>query len=189
VAGVVLATGVPALVLAQSGNGHGNKDGQTKRGQFEVTGTAHGGAAFKGLLQFTNFAVQQGAQGNQVLSTGLLSGRFTDASGRAIARLDEAPFTAPVQNVDPPPANACQILNLTLGPLTLNLLGLVVEIPNPIVINIFAIPGAGNLLGNLLCAVANLLNGNPLSSLLGQLAALQQLVSLLNQIIGILNGL
>jgi len=95
--------------------------------------------------------------------------------------------TAPLTNVDPPAT--CQILTLTLGPLTLNLLGLVVVIPSPIVINIFAIPGAGNLLGNLLCAVVNLLNGNPLATLLGNLAALQQLVSLLNQIVAVLGGL
>ena len=67
-----------------------------------------------------------------------------------------------------------------LGPLNLNILGLVVSIPNPIVLNITAVPGAGNLLGNLLCSVANLPNGG---------GALQQVADLLNQILGILNGL
>ena len=75
---------------------------------------------------------------------------------------------------------ACQILNLVLGPLNLNVLGLVVTIPNPIVLNITAVPGAGNLLGNLLCAVTNLLNGT---------GPVQQIADLLNQILGILNGL
>ena len=191
-AGLALATaiGLPTLVQAEEGDQGDDQNGGHAMGghAFAVKGSAHGGAAFSGLLKFTNFAVQQGTSGNQVVSTGVLSGRFVDSSGREIARVDQAAFTAPVNNVDPPP-NACQILNLTLGPLTLNLLGLVVDIPNPIVINIFAIPGAGNLLGNLLCAVANLLNGNPLSSLLGNLGALQQLVGLLNQIIGVLNGL
>jgi len=43
-----------------------------------------------------------------------------------------------------------------LGPLDLNVLGLTVHL-NQVVLNITAVPGAGNLLGNLLCAAANLL--------------------------------
>jgi hypothetical protein len=72
---------------------------------------------------------------------------------------------------------SCEILNLMLGPLDLNLLGLVVHL-DQVVLNITAAPGAGNLLGNLLCSVANLLNsGGPLSTLLNNV------VSLLNQIL------
>jgi len=51
---------------------------------------------------------------------------------------------------------------------------------NPVHLNIAAVPGAGNLLGNLLCAVAGLLNGGGLSGVLGQIA------SLLNQILALL---
>jgi hypothetical protein len=77
-------------------------------------------------------------------------------------------------------AASCQILTLTLGPLDLNLLGLVVHL-NQVVLNITAVPGAGNLLGNLLCDVANLLNsGGPLSTLLASLTGL------LNQILAAL---
>ena len=64
------------------------------------------------------------------------------------------------------------MLNLVLGPL--NLLGLVVTL-NQVHLTITAVPGAGNLLGNLLCAVANLLNGtgslSTLSALLNQILA------------------
>jgi hypothetical protein len=70
-------------------------------------------------------------------------------------------------------------LHLVLGPLNLNLLGLQVTL-NQVVLDITAIPGPGNLLGNLLCAVANLLNDN---------AAAAALAGLLNQILGILSGL
>ena len=52
---------------------------------------------------------------------------------------------------------SCQILNLVLGPLDLNLLGLEVHL-NRVVLDIEATPGPGNLLGNLLCAVAGLLD-------------------------------
>jgi hypothetical protein len=75
-------------------------------------------------------------------------------------------------------AAVCSILHLVLGPINLNVLGLQVT-TNQIVLDINAIPGAGNLLGNLLCSVANLLNNNPT----------QTLVNLLNQIIAILQGL
>ena len=77
-------------------------------------------------------------------------------------------------------AAACDILNLVLGPLDLNILGLRIQL-NQVVLDITAVPGAGNLLGNLLCAVAGLLDGTPLAGLLGQLG------TLLNQILAALN--
>jgi hypothetical protein len=46
---------------------------------------------------------------------------------------------------------SCPILFLELGPIFLDLLGLVVEVPDPIVVEIRAEPGPGQLLGNLLC--------------------------------------
>ena len=77
-------------------------------------------------------------------------------------------------------AAACDILNLVLGPLDLNVLGLQVSLQR-VVLDIVAVAGAGQLLGNLLCAVAGLLDGGPLAGLLGQLS------TLLNQILGLLN--
>jgi hypothetical protein len=78
-------------------------------------------------------------------------------------------------------AAPCPILNLVLGPLDLNLLGLHVTL-NRVRLNIEAIPGAGNLLGNLLCAVAGLLDGpDPLGQLL-------RLSNLLNRILSILRA-
>ena len=75
---------------------------------------------------------------------------------------------------------ACDILHLVLGPLDLDLLGLVVHL-DKVVLDITAVPGAGNLLGNLLCAVAGLLDGGPLAGLLGQLnSLLQQILDALN---------
>ena len=77
-------------------------------------------------------------------------------------------------------AAACDILNLVLGPLDLNVLGLEVHLQR-VVLDIVAVAGAGQLLGNLLCAVAGLLDGGPLAGLLGQLS------TLLNQILAALN--
>jgi len=76
-------------------------------------------------------------------------------------------------------ARTCGILNLVLAPLDLNLLGLTVHLDR-VVLNVAAVSGAGNLLGNLLCSVAGLLDGG-LGGLLGQVQAL------LNQILGALN--
>lgn len=66
----------------------------------------------------------------------------------------------------PNPADAaCPILNLELGPINLDLLGLVVE-TSEICLDITAHQGEG-LLGDLLCGVANLLNGGlPLGDIL-----------------------
>jgi hypothetical protein len=77
-------------------------------------------------------------------------------------------------------AAACDVLHLVLGPLDLDLLGLQVHL-DKVVLDIVAATGAGNLLGNLLCAVTGLLDGGPLAGLLGQLS------DLLNQILGALN--
>jgi hypothetical protein len=77
-------------------------------------------------------------------------------------------------------AATCQILHLTLGPLDLNLLGLVIHLDR-VVLNIDAQSGAGNLLGNLLCAVAGLLDGS------STLADLLNLSNLLNRILNLLH--
>jgi hypothetical protein len=53
---------------------------------------------------------------------------------------------------------SCAILNLVLGPLHLDLLGLVIDL-NRVVLNIVGQTGAGNLLGNLLCALTGILDG------------------------------
>jgi hypothetical protein len=72
----------------------------------------------------------------------------------------------------------CDILHLVLAPLDLNLLGLKVHLDR-VVLDITAQSGAGNLLGNLLCAVTGLLDG-------GVGGALGRLTNLLNSILGAL---
>ncbi|QNN54438.1 hypothetical protein [Nocardioides mesophilus] len=70
----------------------------------------------------------------------------------------------------------CDILNLVLGPLDLDLLGLQVHL-DKVVLNIIAASGTGNLLGNLLCAVAGLLDAGGL---------LTQVSQILNSVLAIL---
>jgi hypothetical protein len=82
-------------------------------------------------------------------------------------------FTTPIQDLT---ATGCSILDLDLGPLHLDVLGLVIDLA-PVHLDITAVPGAGKLLGNLLCAVAGLLDQN--GPLTGISALLNQLLSAL----------
>ena len=77
-------------------------------------------------------------------------------------------------------AAVCRILRLRLGPINLNLLGLRIR-TNLIKVNIVAIPAPGNLLGNLLCTIAHLLDGPP------TLAQLTRATRQLNRILRLLN--
>ena len=93
----------------------------------------------------------------------------------------------PAANGQVTPAATTQILNLHLAPINLNLLGLQVK-TSPICLNISAVSGPGNLLGNLLTDISNLLNGGTsLGTILGNLTG-SQLTTLLNGLTGLLNG-
>lgn len=85
----------------------------------------------------------------------------TDGQLMANGIAGTTPFQTPITMT--PRANAaadaaCPILNLSLGPIHLDLLGLNVD-TSPICLDVTAVPGSGALLGNLLCGIANLLNG------------------------------
>jgi hypothetical protein len=138
-----------------------------------VQGATSAGS-FYGIVSVNQFAVLNGI----LTASGTFSGFVTLSGGSAQAITQN--FTAvPVTAIDP----SCSILTLTLGPLNLNLLGLVVTL-NQVNLTISAIPGAGNLLGNLLCDVANLLN--PGGSLSGLSSLLTNLVTTLNNLLAAL---
>lgn len=122
-----------------------------------VTGTVPNNGTFAGTLDISSFAVQNG----RLVALGTLAGTLKDASGEPLGTLAQVPVTLPVANI----TGSCDVLNVVLDSLSLNLLGLQVEL-HRVVLDIFAQAGPGNLLGNLLCAVVNLLNTNgPLSSI------------------------
>jgi hypothetical protein len=93
--------------------------------------------------------------------------------------VSKAPAAAAACGDEASAVQQCDVLNLVLGPLNLDLLGLVIQL-DTVVLDIFAVPGAGNLLGNLLCAITGLLDAPTIG---------QQLVNLLNQVLAILAGL
>jgi hypothetical protein len=122
---------------------------------------------FNGTVTITQFVNQAG----QLVGIGTVTGTVTNATG-TLATLNDAAASVPIASA----VGSCTILTLDTGAIHLDLLGLVVDL-SPIHLNITAQQGAGNLLGNLLCAITNLLNGG---------SALGDLSSLLNQILSLL---
>ena len=127
-----------------------------------VAGSGTAGT-FTGTFQLQRFATNSAGQ---LVASGFLSGVVTNAAGAttSVARTITLPATVTQAT--------CDILHLDLGPLDLNILGLQIDLSR-IVLDITAQSGAGNLLGNLLCAVANLLNSpGPLADLLNRILAI-----------------
>jgi len=102
--------------------------------------------------------------------TGLLNG----ALGAATTTGAPGTATGSTGGTSGAAAGACDILNLSLGPVDLTLLGLNVHLDDcdngPVTVDITAVPGGG-LLGNLLCGLTDSLNLNlnQVTRLLGSL--------------------
>jgi hypothetical protein len=159
------------------------KDKDTGNGlQVPVAGATAANDTFAGTFTLQRFATDNDGK---LVAVGTIAGTLTSATGQVIGTgLQTVAIPTQVNSTAGGATAAavaqitasCAILHLDLGPLTLNLLGLQVNLSR-VVLDITAVPGAGNLLGNLLCSIANLLN-NPTG-----------LAQLLNQILGILQGL
>ena len=147
-----------------------------------VTGTK----GFKGTFAIDRFATRNG----KMIAIGTLKGtvRKNGKTKRIKPRTVRMPAsvagTASGAKASqfPPIPGACTILNLSIAPINLNLLGLSVR-TNQIDLRIDAVPGAGNLLGNLLCAVTGLLN--PTGALGPLTGAINQLTAALNAILAL----
>ena len=122
-----------------------------------VTGETKNGRQFEGTYAIKRFIRREG----RAWAVGTLRGELKNR--RVVRRGVRMPVstaaagqTASAQPPPVPTPGACTILRLTLGPIDLNLLGLRVA-TNEIRLLVEAVPGPGNLLGNLLCAITNLL--------------------------------
>lgn len=165
-----------------------------------VTGASKSGKQFKGSYGIQRFTTRNG----KAYAVGTLKGTL---NGHHVTKYDvmmPASLTGTPSSTSSSSSSAsardaqasCSVLNLVLGPVNLNLLGLVVQLgggngvgapTTPINLKITAVPGAGNLLGNLLCDITNALNQNGvLSQLNGDLS---QLTSALNGILSIFGAL
>lgn len=128
-----------------------------------------GTGTFTGTFTPTKFVSQNG----QLAAVGTVTGTLRDSAGTLVGTVTQQTATVPVQA-----SGTCQVLHLDLGPLDLNLLGLQVHL-NEVVLDITAQQAPGNLLGNLLCAVAGLLDNNGGGGLTGLVTLLNQLLALL----------
>ena len=175
----VLVALTAALVTMPAATAHAQGNKNTNRLLVPIAGTAAGVGTVAGNFAISNFAITNGT----LVAVGSLTATVTDATGN-IVRTFVTPASLPVMNGGSPAIAAaaigsCDILSLVLGPLHLDLLGLQIDL-NQVVLDITAQAGAGNLLGNLLCSITGLLDAGSLG---------QQVVNLLNQLIGILGAL
>jgi hypothetical protein len=164
----------------------GGSNPNTNRLDVAVTGdvTTPAGAVvgpIAGTFKISKFVAQDG----KMFALGQLNATITDAAGnvRSVVTNVAWPVTGRsaegLASCDSSATRACDILELVLGPLHLDLLGLVVDL-NQVVLTITGTTGSGDLLGNLLCAITGLFDGLSIGS---------QLANLLNQLVGILAGL
>ena len=121
---------------------------------------------FVGSFDITRFVAQNGI----VSAVGTLTGTVTNTV-TGVTQTITQDLVLPLLQA----SGSCQILHLELGPLDLTLLGVVVHL-DKVVLDISAQAGPGNLLGNLLCGVANLLNSN---------GATTAIATLLNNLLGL----
>jgi hypothetical protein len=195
---MLAATLALAVVALVGGGGAQAASAQSITNEFgtlktsKVTGHTDKGATFAGKYKVIRFVDSNG----HLKSVGRLSGTLTKKSGatqdfagrvrmpvnmsatRAANATSALPTTSSTVGTS---VVSCDILHLVLGPLDLDLLGLVVHL-DKVVLDITAVPGAGALLGNLLCAVVGLLDGTGIGGLSGILT------NLLNALLGILQA-
>ena len=122
------------------------------------------------------------AVGDQLVAVGKLKGELVKANGKSAGTVEQK-VKLPVMMAEGSSLASgarldCDVLNLVLGPLDLDLLGLQVSL-DKVVLDIVAASGAGNLLGNLLCAVAGLLDAGGLLTQVAQI--LDAVLALLRQ--------
>jgi hypothetical protein len=109
-------------------------------------------------VQVTRFDLNSA---NKLTATGVVTYTIT-ATGQTVTQAFSNAEVQSFTSAGAPTAATCSILNLDIGAIHLDLLGLVVDLA-PVHLDITAQSGPGNLLGNLLCAVTHLLDQSPLN--------------------------
>jgi hypothetical protein len=188
-----LALGAVAVPVASASNGTSvppKTNSLPALKTVPIHGVAKNGKQFNGTYAIQRYV----ARANKAYAVGTLKGTL---KGRHVTRYN---VMMPATLAGPPVTGAakaaalplCTVLQLQLGPIDLNLLGLRVQLfggtnpstPLPVTLLITAVPGSGNLLGNLLCGLTGALDQpgilSQLNSNLSQLTAtLTSLTSLL----------
>lgn len=184
-----LALGAIAVPVASASNGTTVPNRIPALKTIRIHGMAKNGKQFNGTYAIQRFV----AGANKVSAVGTLKGKLggnpvTLYSVRMPAKLAGAPPTTAQA------ATVCQVLQLQLGPINLNLLGLRVQLfggtnanqPLPVTLLITA-DSNGGLLGQLLCGLTGSLSG---SGILSQLnSELQQLTATLTTLTSLVGAL
>ena len=175
IAAVALAVGLTTVGIAPATAAPGDWTtvAKTAEGKMKskIVGETSTGRKVTGSFKPKRFVEKNGT----IFAKGVIRGTFETKSGAT--KKFKVKRLVPVKKIEGTRVTArslnradCDVLNLVLG-LTVSL--------NRVLLDVVAVSGAGNLLGNLLCAVAGLLDGGGLlSNLLGQIT------DLLNQILG-----
>jgi len=167
------STAVTGVAVAQGSSTGGGGIGTNLRALL------FSGGAFVGTFDIKRFAAIAG-QLTAIGTVTAINNTKTAVSTVAVPVTSITQTAAVAAAVTQQQQASCPILHLEIQPININLLGLVIT-TDAIVLDIVAVPGDGNLLGNLLCAIAGLLNPNGTLS-----GILNQLVGLLNQLLGAL---
>jgi hypothetical protein len=139
---------------------------------LKLTGATNKGQKFNGKFTIDRFI----ARGGKTYAVGTVTGRL---AGKKVSKDNVKLPVTPNTGTAAAAQASCQVLDLVIRPINLNLLGLVVH-TDTIHLNITAVPGAGNLLGNLLCGILGILD--PGNTTAGQLA------QILNAILALLTN-
>ena len=177
-----------ALPLFGTFEGENGEPGSFQGTVSDVVFSEDGGTVLGGVL---NGIVNQGGTTTRVVDQPITSpvtpsvvgsipaDQFGNGQGNGTNQQPTAQPTSAAGGSDnptqpEPDPDKCDVLYLDIQPITLNLLGLEV-LTSRITVDVNAIPGEGNLAGNLVCALAGLLDGTP--------DAIGEITDQLNQIV------
>jgi len=156
----VAAAVMAALLVAPASQAQTTPTKQLTQ-KVALSGATKSGKKFKGSYTIDRFAR---SKSGQLVAVGTVRGRLGGRSVRKSNVKVPARLTKPATSAQiPPTPNACQILNLVLQPIDLNLLGLRVR-TSRIQVLIEGVRGPGNLLGNLLCGITGILDPSTAST-------------------------
>jgi hypothetical protein len=193
--GSLLTLAIVAICLASESAAQGNSPNARSQGGvvLPITGTIEGGGTFNGLFALQRFA---SSDNGGIVAVGVISGSVLTTTGvqtfltpvsltvgdpRASSRRGWTPAPSlpraawddkvPAATIVLAQATTCDVLNLSIGTIALNVLGLVIH-TDPIALAI-----SGDSAGPLGAAICLVLN------------AVGSIVNLLNTILGLLGGL
>ena len=135
-----------------------------------------GNTDFQGKLNIGKFRLAKAGEPGKIVAIGKVVGKVTQGDKSKRVSLDRVVVPLTITSSEIETLAVCEVLNLVLGPIHLNLLGLHLD-TNTIRIRLTA-DSEGGLLGSLLCGLAGGVD----------VLTLQEIVDLLNDILDELTG-